>query len=144
MRATWRATSAISMPQASGSSKARRSEMCKPPSTMTARNTSTPPTSRAAGGICSASKTGGGSSEPMRSPVANGLGGLDHFSDRGQRELLEIGGVGHRHVLAGDAQHRRIEPIEGELRHAGGDLGADARLSPALLDGDDAAGLLHR
>src|SRR5258707_935568 len=58
MRATWRVMSAISMPQASGSSKARRSETCSAPSTITARNTSTPPCSIAAGGTFSASNTG--------------------------------------------------------------------------------------
>src|SRR5262249_11211439 len=45
MRAAWRATSAINMPQACGSSKARRSDTCRPPSTMAARSTSTPPCS---------------------------------------------------------------------------------------------------
>src|SRR5882757_7142464 len=58
MRATWRVMSAINMPQASGSSKARRSETCSAPSTITARNTSTPPCSIAAGGTFSASNTG--------------------------------------------------------------------------------------
>src|SRR5713101_544821 len=37
------------------------------------------------------------------SPVADRLRRLDHLRDRGQRELLEIGRVGHGHVLAGDA-----------------------------------------
>src|SRR5262245_12267809 len=55
MRAACRATSAMSMPQACGSSKARRSETCSPPSTMAARRTSTPPCSSAVGGTWSAS-----------------------------------------------------------------------------------------
>src|SRR6476659_6054804 len=61
MRATWRAMSAISIPQASGSSNARRSATCSPPSTIAARSTSTPPCSSAVGGMCSASKIGKGS-----------------------------------------------------------------------------------
>ena len=40
------------------SANARRSETCSPPSTITARNTSTPPFSKASGGTCNASKTG--------------------------------------------------------------------------------------
>ena len=34
--------------------------------------------------------------------VGDRLHRLDHLGDRRQRQLLEIGGVGHRHVLAGD------------------------------------------
>src|SRR6202163_459030 len=33
------------------------------------------------------------------SAVADGLGSLDHLGDRRQGELLEIGRIGHRHVL---------------------------------------------
>src|ERR1700757_4336710 len=47
------------------------------------------------------------------SAIADGFGRLDHFGDRRQREFFEIGGVGHRHVLAGDARDRRVEIIEG-------------------------------
>src|SRR5215471_20370723 len=133
MRAMWRATSAMSMPQACGSSKARRSETCNPPSTMAARKTSTPPCSSAVGGTCSASNVAIGSS-----PVTHCLCRCDHVRDRRQREFLEIGRVWHRHVLAGDAGDRGVEPIEGVLRHAGGDLGPDARLPPAFLDRDEA------
>src|ERR1700691_5962846 len=79
-----------------------------------------------------------------KSAVTHGFRRLDHFGDRGQRELFQIGGVGHRHVLAGDARDRRVEIIERLFHHARGDLSADAGLPPAFLDSDEAAGLLHR
>src|SRR5215470_7947568 len=139
MRAACLATSAMSMPHACGSSKARRSETCSPPSTMAARKTSTPPCSSAVGGTCSASNVAMGSSS-----VTDRLCRRDHVRDRRQREFFEIGRVWHRHVLAGDARHRSVEPIEGMLGYAGGDLRPDARLPPAFLDRDDAAGLFHR
>src|ERR1700740_530890 len=100
--------SAINIPQASGSSKARRNETCKAPSTTTARRTSNPPNSIAAGGTRSASKAGGAFSDAIVSPVADCLHGLHHFGDRGQCELFEVGSIGHRHVLAGNAEHRRV------------------------------------
>src|SRR5215469_10988086 len=34
--------------------------------------------------------------------VADGLHGLDQVLDRGQCQLFQICGIGHRHVLAGD------------------------------------------
>src|SRR5262245_30221843 len=139
IRAACLATSAMSMPQACGSSNARRSETCSPPSTIAARKTSTPPCSSAVGGTCSASNVAMASS-----PLTDGLRRRYHVCNRRQRELFKIGGVWHRHVLAGDAGHGGIEPIEGVLGEKRGDLGADARLAPALLDGHHAAGLLHR
>src|SRR6516165_6018944 len=96
--------SAITIPQASGSSKARRSATCKAPTTTTARRTSKPPNSNALGGTCSASKAGGDFSDGIVSPVADCLDGLDHVGDRRQGKLFEIGGVWHRHVLAADPQ----------------------------------------
>src|SRR5580704_16536318 len=80
----------------------------------------------------------------MASAVADRFGGLDDFGDRRQRKLFQICCVRHRHVLAGDARHRRVEIIERLFHYAGGDLGADAGLLPAFLDGDEAAGLFHR
>src|SRR6476619_135020 len=138
MRAACRATSAISMPQACGSSKARRNETCSPPSTIAARSTSTPPCSSAVGGTCSASNVAIASS-----PVTDRLRRRDHVCNRRQRELFEIGRVGHRYVFAGGAGHWRVEPVERAFGHDGGDLGADARLPPAFLDSDHAVGLLH-
>src|SRR5215471_9263209 len=122
--------SGITIPQASGSSKARLSATCKAPSTTTARRTSKPPNSNAPGGTCSASKAGGGSFDGIVSPVADCLDGLDHFDDRGQGKLFEIGGIGHRHVFAANPQDWRIEPVEGLFRHACRDFGADPRLPP--------------
>src|SRR4051794_39329621 len=160
----------ITMPQASGSSKARRSETCRSPSTMTARNTSTPPNSKAAGGTCNASNTGAGSDgfiaitaytgefcnmcatkrcppgapgralgstcspgaeKPQRdsawySSVADRLRGLDHLRNRRQRELLEVGSIGHRHVLGRHTHDWCVKPIKSLLHQACGDLGADA------------------
>src|SRR6266853_5640807 len=139
IRAACRATSAMSMPQACGSSKARRSETCSPPSTMAARKTSTPPCSSAVGGTCSASNVAIGSSS-----VTDRLCRCDHIRDRRQREFFEIGRVWHRHVLAGDAGDGGVEPIEGVLSHVGGDLRPDTRLPPALFDRDDATGLFDR
>jgi hypothetical protein len=68
--------------------------------------------------------------------VADGFHRLDDFVDIRKRELFEVGGVRHRHVLAGDRQDRRIEIIEGLLHDAGGDFGADRVLRIAFLDGD--------
>src|SRR5579883_3951 len=79
-----------------------------------------------------------------RLPVGHALGGLDDLRNRRQREFLEIGRIRHGHVLAGDANDRRIEIVEGVLHDARRDLGADARLRPALLDHDAASGLLDR
>src|SRR5580700_11757288 len=58
--------------------------------------------------------------------VADGFGRRDHFGDGGQREFFQIGGVGHRHVLAGDARDRCVEIIERLLHDTRRDLGADA------------------
>src|SRR5665213_2777175 len=77
-------------------------------------------------------------------PVADGFRRLDHFGGRRQRELLEIGGVWHRHFLAGDARDRGVKIIEGALHQPRCNFGADARLRPALFDRDAAARFLHR
>src|ERR1700751_4100766 len=45
------------------------------------------------------------------SAIADGFGRLDHFGHGRQREFFQISGVGHRHVLAGDARDRRVERI---------------------------------
>src|SRR5690606_268371 len=46
-------------------------------------------------------------------PVGDGVHRRDHFVDAGQRQLFEVGGVGHGHVLAGDAGRGGIEIVEG-------------------------------
>src|SRR6516165_11460323 len=66
---------------------------------------------------------------------------LDDFGDRRQRELFQIRRIGHRHVLAANPGHRRIEIVECLLADPRGDFGPDARLLPAFLDSDEAAGL---
>src|ERR1700685_2795111 len=44
--------------------------------------------------------------------VANRFHRLDHILDGGKRQLLQIGGVRHRHILAGDLGGRRVQIIE--------------------------------
>src|ERR1700730_5389185 len=70
--------------------------------------------------------------------VTDGFRRLDHFGDGRQRKLFQVGGVRHRHVLAGDARDRCVEIIESLLHDARRNLGADAGLLPAFLDGDEA------
>ena len=60
-----------------------------------------------------------------RSAIEHGFGGGNDVLDGRQGELLEIGRIGHRHVLAGDAGHRRIELVEGVGHELGRDLRAD-------------------
>src|SRR5688500_13419342 len=76
--------------------------------------------------------------------VGDALGGFDDVLGLRQRQLLEIGGVGHRHVRAVHAHHRRVEPVEHLLHRQGRQLGADAGKRPALLHGDQPVGALHR
>src|SRR5690606_20374023 len=77
-------------------------------------------------------------------PVGDGVYGGDHLVDVRQRQFLEVSGVGHGHVLAGDAGDRGIEIVEGLLHDAGGEFGADGALRPAFFDSDQPAGLFHR
>src|SRR5438552_12192710 len=57
---------------------------------------------------------------------------------------LEVARVRHRRLRAGDAQHGRIEVIEGFLGDLGGYLRAHAREAGAGLDHDRAMGLTDR
>src|SRR5207245_378086 len=120
--------STSSRPHMSGSSKARWNAIESPPSTTNARNTSV---------ASSRPMTSGGSGcslgPAMNLPIRNGFGGRDHLGHRGQSELFQIGRVGHRHVLARHPRDRRVQIVEGVLHEAGGDLGADATLLPALF-----------
>src|SRR5918997_3038564 len=127
MRAAWRARSTRSTPQVNGSSKARRSATLTAPSTTEALRISMPPFSSTSGGTLRASNF----RSVMTSPVADGLRGLDHLGHRRERELLEVGRIGHGHVLAGHADHRRVEVIERVLHDAFHDLGPDAGLREA-------------
>src|SRR6056297_2845732 len=45
-------------------------------------------------------------------PVGHLAHGVDHLGGRGQRQLFEIGRVGHGHVLAGAVDDRRVEIVE--------------------------------
>src|SRR5687768_11845668 len=98
--------------------------MLTAPSTTEALRISMPPFSSASGGTLRASNF----RSVMTSPVANGLRRLHHFGDVRKRQLLEVGRIRHRHVLAGDADHGSIEVVEGVLHDAGHDLRADTRL----------------
>ena len=51
-------------------------------------------------------------------PITDGFRRRDDGVDGRQCQLLEIGGVGHRHVGAGDLDRRRIEMVEGVKRNA--------------------------
>src|SRR6056297_1448108 len=77
-------------------------------------------------------------------PVGHLAHGVDHLGGRGQRQLFEIGRVGHRHVLAGAVDHRRVEIVERLLHQHRGDVAADGGGGPAFLDGDAAVGFHHR
>src|ERR1700722_9508364 len=76
--------------------------------------------------------------------VANRFHRLDHILDGGKRQLLQIGGVRHRHILARDFGGRRIEIVERIQRHARADFRTDGADRPRLLHRDDAVGLLDR
>src|SRR4029450_5317240 len=103
------------MPHMSGSSNARWNAIESPPSTTKARSTST---------ASSRPMTSGGSGcslgPAMTLPIGNGLGGRDPLGHVGQCELFEIGGIGHRHVLAGYPRYRRHAIVEGGLHISGG------------------------
>src|SRR5262249_25062758 len=61
-----------------------------------------------------------GMRRPRSVPVEDGLGCGHDIGWLRQRQLLEIGGVGHRHVHAGHPQDGRVEMIERPLHHLGG------------------------
>src|SRR6185312_6646366 len=74
--------------------------------------------------------------------VANGFDGGDYVIDGGQRQLLQIGSIRHRHILAGDLGGRRVQIIERIQRDARTDFRTDGADRPALFHRDDAVGLL--
>src|SRR6185437_6805998 len=76
--------------------------------------------------------------------VANSFDRRDHVFDRGQSQLLEIGGVRHRHILASDLGRRRVQIIESVERDTRGDLRTDRADRPRLFHRDDAVGFPHR
>src|SRR3546814_6802957 len=63
---------------------------------------------------------------PASVAVADFFGADDDIVDLRQRQGLQVGGIGHRHVDAADPLHRRVEPVEGLPQHHQGDLRADA------------------
>src|SRR3954463_178289 len=75
--------------------------------------------------------------------VADGFDRLDQIIDRRQRKLFQIGGIGHRHVLARYLGRRRVQIVERVQRHARADFRTDGADRPGLFEGDDAVGLLH-
>src|SRR4051812_34317910 len=78
-----------------------------------------------------------------RSAIADLLGGFRDLRRLRQSQLLEIGGIRHRDVDAGDPRHRRVEIVEGVFHHDGREFGTDAGHRPALFDGHQPVGLLH-
>ena len=79
--------------------------------------------------------------EYVRLLVAHALGHAHDVLHLGKRRLLEVGGVGHGNVHAGDALHGGVEVVEGVLHDHGGNLRADASLGPTFFHDDDAVGL---
>ena len=54
------------------------------------------------------------------SAIADGLHRLDDLGSLDERQLLEVGGIGERHVHVRHAQHRRVEIVE-PFGHGDGD-----------------------
>ena len=75
--------------------------------------------------------------------VENRLDRGDHLGRRRMRQLLQVGGIRHRHVGAGDLDGRRVEVVEGLDRGLRADLRADRAHGPRLLHGDEAVGLAY-
>eukprot|EP00053_Salpingoeca_punica_P008562 m.76658 g.76658 ORF g.76658 m.76658 type:complete len:418 (+) comp14651_c0_seq1:227-1480(+) len=68
---------------------------------------------------------------------------VDDVEGLREAELLDGLGIGGGQVGTGHAQRRGVQVVKGlALADAGKDLGADAALGPAVLDGDEAVGLL--
>src|SRR5690606_9169031 len=78
------------------------------------------------------------------SAVSYGFHRIDNLTDARQRQLLEVGRVRHRHVLAGNGDDRRVEIVEDLALDAVGNEVADRRLRETFLDDDEAVSLLHR
>jgi len=76
----------------------------------------------------------------FRLPVGDFAGGGGDILDLRHGEMLEVGGVGQRHVLATDPLDWRVEPVEALFHDQRRDFGTDAGKRPALFDGDDAVG----
>src|SRR5690606_5085257 len=80
---------------------------------------------------------------PSLIAIADGFGRLDNLRRGWQRQLLEIGGIGHRDILPRYPQHRRIEIVKRLLHHLRRDFRADPALRPTLLNSHAAVGLPH-
>src|SRR6056297_14457 len=72
--------------------------------------------------------------------VGHSAHGLDHLVGGGQRQFFKIGGIGHRNVLAGAVDHRRIKVVEGAFHQHGGDVVAVRGDGPDFFNGDAAVG----
>ena len=81
---------------------------------------------------------------PPRGPMSSVASAAARtLSSLGQRRVLEVLRVGHRHLGHPDALDRRVEVVEARVLHARGDLRRDAVGRPALLDAEHAVGLRH-
>jgi hypothetical protein len=73
------------------------------------------------------------------------LHGRDDVVELGEGGLLERDGVWHGDVSTGHSLHRSVQVVEGVAFHdGGGDLGSYSALGIALLESDEAVGLLYR
>src|SRR5438309_58293 len=82
-----------------------------------------------------------------RSAPVRGADFADRLGDalvRGRLGALQVPGIGHRRVGAGDALDRRVEVVERLLGDEGGDLRPHPGEARARLDHDRAVGLPHR
>src|SRR3972149_291398 len=71
----------------------------------------------------------------------------DRANDRrnlGQRRILHVLGVGHRHFGAAHPPHRRVQAVEGTFHDLGAHLGGEAARAPPLVHDDRPVRLGHR
>src|SRR5471032_467244 len=69
--------------------------------------------------------------------------GFQHVRRLREDRFLEIGAVGHRHVLRAYALHRRVEVLEQLAADARGQLGAEAAHHLIFVGDHDAVGPLY-
>src|SRR4051812_34472219 len=82
--------------------------------------------------------------QPFLLEIESALHRGDDVVDLRLHLVLEVLGVRHRHVIAGDALDRRVEKVHAQPLHLIRDLGAEPGDRPADLDDHCAAGLLDR
>ena len=68
---------------------------------------------------------------------------FNNIGHTGQRQRLQIGGVGHGYILTRHPSHRRIQIIKTALHDASRDLGSNTRKTPPFLHHQRTVGLGH-